>query len=106
MSHGIAGTLRIRMLAKVELEIILEDSLQSGSDVFARERSFDSVDASHPRAEDSVRNAALSELIFRTFALQQFLHFAAVIIDARHQDGERCVSQAQVLHLLLVVLHA
>ena len=88
MSHGIAGTLRIGMLAEVGFEIMLKDSLQITSGHFHGKRSVDSVEPGHPVSDDPVGEAPLAVLIFRALPLQEPLHFAAVIIDLGHQGSE------------------
>src|SRR5712691_8321233 len=102
--HGVAGTLSVGMLAEVGLEIVLENGLQRLANFILSKRSFDSIDARHPRAKDSVGEASVSILIFRAFAFQEFLHFAAAFIDVSDHGGEGSVAQLQVLHLLLEIL--
>src|SRR6266478_90967 len=69
VAHGIARTLSIGMQTEVGLEIVLEDGLQRLLHILASERSIDSVYSRHPRANDSVRQASVSILIFGAFAL-------------------------------------
>ena len=88
MSHGIAGALRIGMLAEVGFEIVLEDSLQIASDIFAGKRGVDSVESGHPAPITPSEMHPLSILIFRAFPLQELLHFAAMLIDLGHQGSE------------------
>ena len=91
MSHGVAGTLRIGVLAQIRLEIVLEDGLQSLPHMLTRQRCIDSIHPCHPRANDSVRQAPVTVLILGSFALQQSLHLAAVFVDLRDHGGKRRV---------------
>src|ERR1700730_12268716 len=91
------------MLAEVGLEVICENGLQGRADLFLRQRGIDSVNSRHPRANDSIREATVSILIFRAFSFQQLLHFAAVFTYTRDQGGKRCIPQPQVLHSLLEI---
>src|SRR6266566_651819 len=104
MAHGISGTLGVGVLAEVSLEVIFEDGLQSAANMFAAERHVDAIQAPHPRTDDAVGYAAGAVLIFRTFAFQKLLHFAALFIDFGDELGERSVAQALILDFLLVIL--